>query len=71
MSDLNELFSRDPLHHTKESIAEIIEKFRGMRSQFSLENNKKAGAVKKPAAVKTSALAASGVKLDLSGLLKK
>lgn len=71
MSDLNELFARDPLHHTKDSIQEIIEKFRGMRSQFSLENNKKAGTVKRAATVKPSALGTAGIKLDLTGILNK
>ena len=70
MTELSDLFSLDPLQHTTETLDELIVKLRGMRGQFSLENNKKAGTVK-PKAVKAGALTGAGIKLDLSGVLKK
>jgi hypothetical protein len=69
MSELSELFSRDPLQHTNESLDELIAKLRGMRGQFALENNKKAGKVKAPA--KSTKLQSAGISIDLSGLLTK
>lgn len=46
MSDLSELFSRDPLQLTKEDRKPIIERYRQARSQFNL-GVKSAGATKK------------------------
>ena len=36
MSDMAELFARDPLKHTRESIDEIITYYRGARANFIL-----------------------------------
>lgn len=66
MSELSELFSRDPEQHTAESIDELIEKLRGMRGQFALNNDKKAGTVKPKAPAKKSALALAGISLNLN-----
>lgn len=46
MSDMSELFARDPLKHTRESIDEIITYYRGARAAFSL-GEKSAGSTKK------------------------
>lgn len=65
-TDLRELFSRDPNDHTKESIAELIEKLRGMRTQFFVNGDKKAGRVKSTAkATKPSTLMAAGINLKI------
>lgn len=68
MSELAELFARDPETLTKDDLEELIAKLRGMRGQFSLTNDKKAGTVKpkKPAAVKTSVLGQAGIKLTIN-----
>lgn len=52
MSDLNELFSTDPLSLTKDDpkIAEAIAAFRSMRARFELGDTR-AGKVKAPTAV--------------------
>lgn len=68
MSDMAELFSRDPLKHTRESIDEIITYYRGARANFIL-GEKSAGSTKKAKAV-----APKGEKLgslDLDDLLGK
>lgn len=68
MSDMAELFSRDPLKHTRESIDEIIEYYRGARKNFLL-GEKSAGSTKKAKAPK-----ADGSKLgsdDLMDLMNK
>lgn len=75
MTDLNELFSRDPLKYTKDDISVIIAKMRESRAQFNL-GNMKAGTMKAkaPAAPKTAAgkaAASLNLKLDLSSLVKK
>lgn len=69
MSELSELFDRDPEQHTKESLDELIEKLRGMRGQFALNNDKKAGTVKPKKPTKPSVLAGAGISLKLN-LLK-
>lgn len=46
MTDLAELFARDPLTLTKENIDEVIEYFRGARVRY-LEGEKSAGSPKK------------------------
>ena len=55
MSDLADLFSRDPMSLTKEDIDAIIARYRAARAQF-LEGAKAAGATKKlaPKGPKTS-----------------
>jgi hypothetical protein len=47
VSDIQELFARDPLKLTKDDITEIVEKFRASRHQFNL-GNLKAGSTKPP-----------------------
>lgn len=77
MSDLLELFSRDPLTFTKEGgeIRDMISQFREKRSAFNLGNlaagrtKAAAGTVKESAAA--AAVKASGLSLNLGGLLKK
>jgi hypothetical protein len=73
MSDLQELFSRDPRELTKDNIDTIIAKMRESRAQFTL-GNMKAGSMKPKAAPKTAAgkaAASLGLKLDLTSLVKK
>jgi len=67
-SDMTELFARDPLKHTRESIDEIITYYRGARAQFIL-GEKSAGSTKKAKTVvpKGEKLGA----LDLDELLGK
>lgn len=69
--DLQTLFALDPLEHTTETLDELIADLRSRRSQFNLENNKKAGNMKKATTSKPTALAAAGLSLDLSILDKK
>lgn len=59
MSDMAELFARDPLKHTRESINEIIVYYRGARAAFN-QGEKSAGSTKK---AKASA-GPKGPKLD-------
>jgi len=59
MSDMAELFARDPLRHTRDSIDEIITYYRGARAAFNL-GEKSAGSTKK---AKAAALP-KGEKLD-------
>lgn len=69
MSDMSELFARDPLKHTRESIDEIITYYRGARANFIL-GEKSAGSTKKAKA----AAVPKGEKLgslDLEELLGK
>ncbi len=47
MTDIAELFQRDPQDLTKDDISLIIEKFRASRHQFNL-GNKMAGSTKPP-----------------------
>lgn len=69
MSDMAELFARDPLKHTRESIDEIIAYYRQARANFNL-GEKSAGSTKKakaPAMPKGEKLSS----LDLDALLGK
>ena len=62
-----ELFARDPLKHTRESIGEIVTYYRQARANFNL-GEKSAGSTKKAKAAK-----AEGPKLgldDLTDLIK-
>ncbi len=46
MTDINDLFSRDPLNHTDENIDEIIAEFRSRRHLYKAgPANPKAGSV--------------------------
>lgn len=45
MTDIAELFARDPMSLTKEDISAIVEEYRKMRGQFNL-GNKMAGSTK-------------------------
>jgi hypothetical protein len=68
MTDMTELFARDPLKHTRESIDEIIAYYRQARVNF-LNGEKSAGSTKK-----AKAAAPKGEKLgslDLDELLGK
>jgi hypothetical protein len=47
MTDIAELFARDPMKLTKEDIGEIVKEYRKMRGQFNL-GNKSAGSTKPP-----------------------
>lgn len=71
MPDLQELFARDPLNHTTDSIDELIGQLRGMRGQFVTANDTKAGKVRAPAKPKTTTLGAAGISLNLGSMLDK
>lgn len=67
MSDIQELFARDPLKLTKPDIAELVERFRASRHQFNL-GNKMAGKTKPPTEKQQKILdiaATLDLKLDL------
>lgn len=49
MTDIQEIFQRDPLDLTTEDLTAIITKFRASRGQFNL-GDKKAGVTKPPSA---------------------
>lgn len=49
MTDLTELYERDPLSLTSEDIDEVIRAYREMRVKFNL-GDLRAGSVKKPSA---------------------
>jgi hypothetical protein len=53
MTDIAELFARDPEHLTKSDIAEIITKYREARAQFALDDQQ-AGNAKKVKAKKAN-----------------
>lgn len=63
MTDISELFARDPLALTKEDITEMILHFRKCRGQFNL-GNVSAGSTK-PKSEKTKATEALADKLNL------
>lgn len=67
MTDLSELFSRDPLSLAKQDIEEIIKAQRASRAQFALGNMKagKTPAKPKTAAGKAAASLAEQIKLEL------
>ena len=55
MSELAELFSRDPMSYTKQNLDEIIARLREARAQFNLTNiSPKKSASKVPAAPKST-----------------
>lgn len=68
MTDLAELFSRDPLTYTKEGgeLRSIIAAFRERRAQFNT-GNMKAGSTK-PVSEKQKAVLSIADKLDMKGL---
>lgn len=65
MSDLSELFARDPLSLSKQDLSTIVAEMRKKRAQFNL-GNAKAGSMK-PLTEKQKATLemAKGVELDL------
>lgn len=65
MTDLHELFARDPLSLTQEDVTTIVHEFRKMRGQFSA-GNVKAGSTK-PKTEKQKKLAelATSLKIDI------
>jgi hypothetical protein len=67
MSDLAELFARDPLEYSQQDLSDIIRVMREKRKQFNL-GNAKAGSTKPltPKAKESLAIADKlGLKLDL------
>lgn len=71
MTDINELFQRDPLTFTKEGgeIKAMVAKMRESRSQFSL-GSMKAGKVAAPkSATGKAAASLSGLSLNLQSLI--
>ena len=64
MSEISELFARDPLDLSEQDIDTIISRYRLARSQFNL-GAKQAGSSK---TVKSAAPAIPGLKIDLSSL---
>jgi hypothetical protein len=73
MTDINELFARDPLSFTKEGgeIRAIVEKLRESRGQYRL-GAQKAGNMKPPKTATGKAVASlsnSGLSLNLQALL--
>lgn len=70
MTDISELFSRDPLDLSKQDIEAIVKKFRESRKAFNLGNSR-AGSTKPPTEKqkKNAALLAkidgAGVKINL------
>ena len=69
MTDMAELFARDPLKHTRESIDEIITYYRSARAAFAL-GEKSAGSTKKAKAAPVPKGEKLG-SLDLDELLGK
>lgn len=55
MSDITELFARDPLSLSEQDIDTIVAKFRESRKAFNL-GNMKAGSTKPPTAAQKKAL---------------
>lgn len=53
MSDINELFRKDPLTLTREDLTDIVQHYRNARAQFNL-GDKKAGAPTKKVGSKKS-----------------
>lgn len=74
MTDINELFARDPLSFTKEGgeIKQIVAKLRESRGQYNL-GSMKAGNMKAPKSATAKAAASlgnSGLSAALQALLK-
>lgn len=61
-TDVNILFSRDPMTYTNEDIDKIIAEFRKRRNSF---NAAPAAAAKKPSTSKPSAISSLKIELDL------
>lgn len=72
MTDIQELFSRDPLSLTETDITALIEKLRQSRGQYNL-GSMKAGSMKAPksASGKAAASLTGKLSLNLSLLNKK
>lgn len=66
MTDISELFSRDPLDLSKQDISAIVIHFRDRRKAFNL-GNVKAGSTKPPTA-KQKATADLLAKIDKAGI---
>ena len=66
---MTELFARDPLKHTKESIGEIITYYRAARVNFA-NGEKSAGSTKKAKAAKADPDAPKAGLDDLMDLIK-
>jgi hypothetical protein len=64
-TDINELFSRDPLKLTDEDITKIILEFRKRRNLFNANPAAAAGAAPKKLTAKESAAASLKIDLDL------
>lgn len=65
MSDLAELFARDPLQLTKDDIRSIIEEMRKSRHAFNAGNAKAGSTKPKTEKQKTIASLAEKMKIDL------
>lgn len=63
MTDISELFARDPLKLTRDDITDIIKRMRDARAQFNL-GNVKAGSTK-PLSEKAKATKSLADSLDL------
>jgi hypothetical protein len=70
MTDITELFARDPLELSKQDIAAIVSKFRESRKAFNLGNSR-AGSTKPPTAKQKQTadllakVSASGIKISI------
>lgn len=80
MTDLAELFARDPLTYTKGAsgqtwdgpeITQIIAKYRESRAQYALGNQTAGKAPAKPKTAAAKAAAGLSLNIDLSALKKK
>lgn len=71
MTDLQQLFSQDPLTYTKEGseIAKIVAKFRESRGQFSLGAMKAGKTTPPKSATGKAAASLSGLSLNLQSLI--
>lgn len=63
MTDLSELFARDPFELTRDDISEIVKALRGARHQFNA-GNMKAGSTK-PKTAKQKEIAGIASKMDI------
>lgn len=71
MTDLQQLFSQDPLTYTKEGdeVAKIVAKFRESRGQFSLGAMKAGKTTAPKTATGKAAASLSGLSLNLQSLI--
>lgn len=65
MSEIAELFARDPLSLTREDITQIVEKLRAQRAQFNLGNKSAGKAKPKPSDLTKEAATALLDKLEI------